>query len=298
MAAVEVVRQVVPDRQGDYGSGGVFATVSCLRQVLVGAGHLAEEDDLFAREEAADDEEPVPVELGTVVIRRAEPGHGGAHPGRREEEGSGPLGVPDDVESMACAAASSHLYRPVAWPVAAGSNRVLAGTTPIAQTQCSTATGVKGVLPLRRRRHLNEEPWHTTGVPFGETSVEDSLTTPLASQSPRVGWGGHATRCPRLDAQGFQQFSTGQASGDAGAWPPCIPASARAPGPRLGQPCWMARQHGTPPNAPVSVRPVVPSETGHSESHARALGQISPGASRRPGLDWNAVRQFPTIEDG
>ncbi len=47
-------------------------------------------------------------------------------------------------------------------PSALKSNRVLAGTTPLAQTQCSTAAGVKG-RPLAAES-LPEEPRHTTGV--------------------------------------------------------------------------------------------------------------------------------------
>ncbi len=65
----------------------------------------------------------------------------------------------------------------------ASSSRVLAGTAPIAQTQCATAAGVKGATPCRRRR-FHEEPWSTTGDRFGEPSVEDS---PLASAIP-AGW--------------------------------------------------------------------------------------------------------------
>ena len=61
----------------------------------------------------------------------------------------------------------------------AHSNRVLAGATPIVQTQRATAAGVKGVSPPCRRRRFHEEPWYTTDVRFVvPAGVEDSTLAP------------------------------------------------------------------------------------------------------------------------
>ena len=99
------------------------------------------------------------------------------------------------------------------------SNRVLAGTASIAQTQRATAAGVKGVSPPCRRRHFPEEPWYATGDRF----VEPALRPHRSPWNPRGLVRGHPTRRPRLDTLSFRHLPTRRPPAGKGALPLCTP---------------------------------------------------------------------------
>ena len=98
------------------------------------------------------------------------------------------------------------------------SDNLVAGTIRLAQTQRAMAAGVKGATPCRRR-HFREEPWHTTGVRFGEPA----LRTRRPLRNPRVFLGEHATRCPHLDTCSLRRCPTARPPAGKGALPLCTP---------------------------------------------------------------------------
>ena len=119
-------------------------------------------------------------------------------------------GLPDDSQG---GASRADVVRPGDF---VRSNPALAERTPIAQTQRSTAAGVKGVSPPCRRRHFRRGTVGYNGCPLCGSGAEDS---PLAPQSPRVGEGASST----VSAFGhdlLQISLDGQASGGQGEFFP------------------------------------------------------------------------------